>query len=265
MTDLIKLEFEDKFAILSFNNPPVNALSLQVWKRLLQILNELESNRAILGLLITSNLSKPLFTAGNDLMSLYAPASSKQKFRDFWLTQTEFLSRLYSSHLLTIACINGHSPAGGCGIALCCDYRIMTDSESSKGARIGLNEVSIGIIVPKFWAQLMLKTVGNAGKVEKWLMNGMLISPEEALKARMIDEIVPRNIVLTTGINRMREMLKISPTGRQLTKKLLREEFANEWYKYGEEEARMAWEVLSSEPVVKKLGSVLKNMKKSKI
>ena len=138
---LIDFAMRAGYGIARINNPPVNALSLGVWQSLLKVLDDLESNPKVQGLIITSALARPLFTAGNDLQSLYAPATNEEAFRTFWIAQTTFLTRLYRSRLITIAAINGHSPAGGCGISLCCDVRIMTDSASAGNkARIGLNE-----------------------------------------------------------------------------------------------------------------------------
>lgn len=42
-------------------------------------------------------------------------------------------------------------------MALCCDVRIMTEA-----GHIGLNEVALGIPVPDFWAQNMVRTIGEA-------------------------------------------------------------------------------------------------------
>lgn len=45
----------------------------------------------------------------------------------------------------TVACVNGHAIAGGAVLALCCDHRVVT---SNPKARIGLNEVAIGLAFP---------------------------------------------------------------------------------------------------------------------
>ncbi len=73
---------------------------------------ESQKSPSIRGLIIASGVEKDIFTAGNDLRQLYAPLTSKQAYRKFWLTQTQFLTRLYRSPLVTIAAIRGHAPAG---------------------------------------------------------------------------------------------------------------------------------------------------------
>jgi 3,2-trans-enoyl-CoA isomerase len=73
--------------------------------------------------------------------------------------------RLYRSRLVTVAAIRGQCPAGGCGLAMCCDFRIATPDTvmgaralsgacaARDGVRAGLNEVAIGIAVPNFWTK----------------------------------------------------------------------------------------------------------------
>ena len=74
-------------------------------------------------------------------------------------------------------------PAGGCVIALCCDYRVMTDS-----GRIGLNEVELGIPVPKFWALLMGRVVGT-GVADKLCGAAQMCAPQRAKEVGMVDEV----------------------------------------------------------------------------
>ena len=98
-----------------------------------------------------------LHAAGNDIKELYAPKTTKQRYRQFWTVSNALLARLYSSPLVTVAAIRGACPAGGCCLALCCDVRLM----SQETGHIGLNEVALGIPVPLFWARLMTRIIGQ--------------------------------------------------------------------------------------------------------
>ena len=72
--------------------------------------------------------------------------SKPERARQFWRTLQDVWLKLYGSNKIYIAAISGHSPAGGCLLAMSCDYRIM-----SKGPyKIGLNETLLGITAP-FW------------------------------------------------------------------------------------------------------------------
>ena len=245
------------YAVLSLRSDPVNALNLEVWAQLLSALHRLEADPKVRGLILTSGVQKDIFTAGNDLMELYAPKTSQERYTKFWTTQTKFLAHLYRSRLVTMACIRGHSPAGGCGMALCCDYRIMTPSTDTPGAKIGLNEVAIGILVPKYWAGLMVRTIGCQGRAEKLLLFGQMVTPEEALKLGMVDELSVKAELLATAEKRMQAFLQLPDLGRQLTKGWLRDEYSRAWEAYGEEEAKMGYQALSSPAMVKALGGAL--------
>lgn len=91
------------------------------------------------GVIFCSGLKRDIFSAGNDLGELYAKQTTGERYHEFWVTQNEFLADVYKSHLVTIAAIRGHCPAGGCILSMCCDYRVITERGT-----IGLNEVSEG-------------------------------------------------------------------------------------------------------------------------
>ena len=53
------------------------------------------------------------------------------------------VTELYFCRLATVARLNGHTIAGGCLLAMACDYRVM-----KRGAKIGLNEAALGMTLP---------------------------------------------------------------------------------------------------------------------
>jgi len=90
-----------------------------------------------------------------------------------------------------VAAISGHSPAGGCILAICCDYRIMAEGKFV----IGLNELPVGIIVPNSVFNLYAFWLGQR-KAYQYLMEGKLLNVNEALEAGLIDEIsAPENLI----------------------------------------------------------------------
>lgn len=169
----LSLVHRDGYVILSMNKEPVNSLNLAMWQQLEATLDRLEADPSVRGLIITTGLKRDVFTAGNDLLELYAPKTSEARYTDFWITSNRFLAKLYKSRLSTVAAIRGACPAGGCMMAMVCDHRIM----SSVGA-IGLNEVQLGILVPKYWGLLMARLIGLKA-AEKLLTVGKMVTPQE--------------------------------------------------------------------------------------
>ena len=252
------------YAIVSMCKEPANTLDLKLWQQLADTVQQLEQDKSVRGIIISSGLKRDIFSAGNDILGLYAPKTTKEAYRKFWVMQNQFLARLYRSPLITVAAIRGACPAGGCAIALCCDLRIMTDQ-----GHIGLNEVALGISVPAMWAGLMANTIGQ-GKAEQMLEFAKLASPQEALQLGLIDKVVPKADLSSTAESAMQQFLKAAPfdEGRQVTKNHLRKQFSLDWEAYCVPEVDGAWEQLARESTVKAIAGVLEGLarrKKSKL
>jgi enoyl-CoA hydratase/carnithine racemase len=84
----------------------------------------------------------------------------------------------------------------------------MTDTGS-----IGLNEVALGISVPKFWGLLMQQAVG-VGPADKLLQFAVMVSPAEAKEMGMVDVVVPQYKLLAAAEGTMSELLKAPDAGR---------------------------------------------------
>lgn len=229
-----------------------------MWAALLSCLDQAEKQEGCRALIITSGLKRPVFTAGNDLKELYAPMTSAEKFKSFWMTQTTFLTRLYASPLYTIAAIPGECPAGGCILSMCCDYRIMVSTPESP-SKIGLNEVALGIPVPKFWGRLMMSLVGDA-KGESMLMTAEQPTATDAKAMGLIDEVCSRAEMMDLVQKRLKLVLRFPDAGRRLTKVSLRAEFAKAWQSEAEQEAEFAWKGLTRPDVQSQLAKVLERL-----
>jgi 3,2-trans-enoyl-CoA isomerase len=107
---MIQVKLVDDYALVTLNKSPVNSLDTGMWSELLRVLDELEKSKCR-GLIIQSGLSRNVFSAGNDLMELYAPATTKERYTRFWTLQNQFLSRLLVTPLVTIAAVKGACPA----------------------------------------------------------------------------------------------------------------------------------------------------------
>lgn len=141
-----------EIGILTLDSAPVNSLTKDLFLKITAGIKELESDSVCETVLLTSSCR--VFSAGLDLKCLYG--SSRSELADYWFAFQDTQRALYNSRLLTVAAMNGHSMAGGCILALCCDERVLASS-----AKIGLNEASFGIVAPPFSAVLMTQVIGN--------------------------------------------------------------------------------------------------------
>lgn len=100
-------------------------------------------------MILTSRVSN-IFSAGLDITEMHDP--DVVRLRSFWTALQNLWMTLYGTPLATVASIEGHAPAGGCLLAMSCDYRVMS---TEKAFKMGLNEVALGIVAPFWFAETM--------------------------------------------------------------------------------------------------------------
>merc|ERR1711994_161685 len=99
------------------NKAPVNSLNMEFLQELSATLETTRKD-----------------STGLEMTEMHQPDPAR--LREFWRSLQSVWLQLYSFSLPTAAAITGHSPAGGCLLALCCDYRVMQGPKFT----IGLNE-----------------------------------------------------------------------------------------------------------------------------
>eukprot|EP00811_Abedinium_folium_P014890 NODE_23872_length_648_cov_2.287908.p1 GENE.NODE_23872_length_648_cov_2.287908~~NODE_23872_length_648_cov_2.287908.p1 ORF type:complete len:180 (+),score=49.45 NODE_23872_length_648_cov_2.287908:2-541(+) len=164
---------------------------------------------------------------------------------------SSFLRRLYMAKPVTIAAVGGHCPAGGCLLALCSDYRIITTD-----ADMGLNEVGAGIPVPFYNA--LIKQMAGQRSAEGAPLATSMDSSARLLELGMADEVVGSvDALLPRALAVGAEWLKVPRAKRAQTKANLRKDFYECWAAMHEEETRTTWRIVNDEKVVASLGAVL--------
>lgn len=176
------LSVDDKtgIATLTLNRPPANALNAAFMGEIARSIKELEQSKCR-GLILTSS-SERIFCAGLDLKECYKTETSH--LQGIWVALQNLWHTLYSSPLITVALINGHTVAGGCMLALSSEYRIMLPN-----FKIGINETMVGLAVPMWLIDTYLNVISNR-RVGEWdLTASRIYSSDGALKAGLVDEL----------------------------------------------------------------------------
>ena len=117
----------------------------------------------------------------------------------------------------TAAAVNGHAIAGGCILAMCCDVSVATDNPK---ARIGLNEVAIGLRFPPALLRFVHSTVGPQ-HINEVVLGAGLHSPENALRLGLVDAIDADPVAAATA--RLKAYAKHPSDAYAATKQDLRE------------------------------------------
>ncbi|KAK7801967.1 hypothetical protein U0070_005954 [Myodes glareolus] len=255
----VLVETEDKagVAVMKFKNPPVNSLSLEFLTELVISLEKLENDKTFRGVILTSDCPG-IFSAGLDLTEMYG--RNPAHYAEYWKAVQELWLRLYLSKLIIMSAINGASPAGGCLIALTCDYRIMADNPKYT---IGLNETLLGIVAPSWFKDNFVNTIGHRA-AERALQLGMLFPPAEALKVGVVDEVVPEDQVFSKTRAVMAQWLAIPDHSRQLTKSMMRKATADNLIKQREADIQYFVSFISRDSIQKSLQVYLEKLKQKR-
>lgn len=211
----LEITQKEGFAIVKLHRGAGNPINLQMMSELSDFFTNAENNPEIGAVILTGNPG--IFTAGLDVVELYS--LDKEGSYNFWKRFVDLASELVAFSKPLIAAIPGHSPAGGCVFACCADYRIMAKGENY---RIGLNEIPIGIVVPERILHLYGFWVGTRNAYQ-FLMEGRLLTPEEARNAGLIDEITEADELLNRAEIQLHKYLKLPQQTWRMSKINLRQ------------------------------------------
>lgn len=130
-----------------------------------------------------------VFSAGLDVPYLLSLGDDRAALTAAWESFFDAARALAGCPVPVVAAIAGHAPAGGCVLALCCDYRVMARSPvSTSPFRIGLNETQVGLVAPEGIQHLLRRVVG-LHRAERLLVAGELVEAERALAIGLVDEL----------------------------------------------------------------------------
>ncbi|MBM3401865.1 MAG: enoyl-CoA hydratase/isomerase family protein [Bacteroidetes bacterium] len=211
----IKVRIKDKIAVLSLDRGRSNAINSEMVSELHQMIRNIENEDSIAGLILTGK--DGFFSAGLDLIELYS--YNQEQIKEFWIEFLSLVTSMVSFKKPMIAAISGHSPAGGCVLALCCDYRVMAEGKFI----IGLNEVPVGIIVPDSIFHLYAFWLGNA-EASRALLEGKLMTTQQALSAGLVDELVNSDSILHAAERKMLSYIQLERKTWQQSKMNIRKD-----------------------------------------
>lgn len=196
----VRYENRDGIAIVTLDRGTANALNTEMIKEISELFKELQGEPAVKAAIITGK--ENFFSAGLDVIEIVG--YDQDQSRIFWRAFAHMMSTLVEWPKPLAVAINGHSPAGGCIIAITADFRFMAEGNF----KIGLNEVPVGIVVPMPVYKLYSTWVGTRNAYQ-FLIQGKLLTPDEALRAGLVDGVFPQDQLLAATESAMRQMTKL--------------------------------------------------------
>lgn len=178
---MIDIHAHGPFAHLRLARPPVNALNPALCRALVAAVDEAVAANSH-GILLSGGAR--VFSAGLDVPYLMSLGEDREALRDAWEAFFAAARALANSPIPVAVAMEGHAPAGGCVLALCCDHRVMADAP----IQIGLNETHVGLAVPEGVQYLLRRTIGRRS-AEKMLLVGAMVDAREAHAIGMVDAL----------------------------------------------------------------------------
>jgi len=209
----LQLEFAGDIATITLNRPEKrNAISTEMIAELLAAFDQIEANPASVVILTGSGKA---FCSGMDLEALKALATqSPAEQRKDADQLAQLFRRLWSFPKPTIAAVNGHAIAGGCGLATLCDFTIAVPE-----AKFGYPEVRIGFL-PAVVSIFLVRQIGEK-HARDLLLTGRTIEAAEAHRLGMVTQIADASNLMSAAKSLAATLQACSPTSLRTTKKLL--------------------------------------------
>jgi 3-hydroxyacyl-CoA dehydrogenase len=190
VSDKIAYARHGEIAVLTIQNPPVNALSHAVRHGLVDRMEQAEGDAGVRAVLIVGE--GRAFIAGADITEFGKPPMAP--------ALPDVINRIEASPLLVIASMHGVSLGGGLEVALGCHYRIAVPS-----AKIGLPEVHLGLIPGAGGTQRLPRVSGIEAALDV-MTTGRQIGAKDA-KAMGVIDVIQEGEPLANGLAYAEQLL----------------------------------------------------------
>ncbi len=147
-----------------------------------------------------------------------------------WAGFFDLMQGLCASPIPVIAALTGHAPAGGCVLGLCCDQRVLAEG----AFKIGLNEVQVGVRVPRPIHAVAVHVVG-VRQAERLCTTAELLDPAEALRIGLVDELAAPAAVVARALVRPRRLTSLPPETLRRTRAVVRADLLRPFERLDEE------------------------------
>ena len=208
MTDLVQFTKDNGIAVITINNPPVNALSPGVPEGISEALDQIAQDDSVKAVVLIGG--GRTFVAGADIKEFGRMASGKPRGAGL----LPLLLKIEDSSKPVIVAIHGTAFGGGLELAMAGHYRVALST-----AQVGQPEVKLGLIPGAAGTQRLPRLAGVARAVEM-CTSGNPVKAEEALKFGIIDRLIESDL-LFGAVAFAREVAgKSAPKTRERDEKL---------------------------------------------
>nr|VFJ74586.1 MAG: Enoyl-CoA hydratase/carnithine racemase [Candidatus Kentron sp. FW] len=237
---------------IGLDHPPVNALRAPLINALRHAIDDAPAAGAK-ALMLSG--SPKYFSVGLDIT--YQMEQDQEAANLVFHEIFSAMRSLGNSRLPVVAAMEGHAVGGGAMMAILCDYRVMAQGEY----KIGLPEVHVGLPIPPIVYRLVSRLVGPR-LAERLCVEGRMVTPDDAERMGLVDELVPEEKVKETALTWCRQILALPSRAMRLTRAASRTEIATLLATFGWEELDELAAGWSGEETQKALRATMEKMQK---
>ena len=185
MSDDLVVERSGAVATLRLNRPDShNAIRLGMYEELPGLLAQIDADAAV-KVLVVRGTGREAFASGADISEFQQVRANAESARSYNERVAATEAALAGMRKPTIAMVHGYCIGGGCGLALACDLRF-----ADERARFAITAAKLGLVYGLESTARLVHLVGPSRA--KWmLMSGKSLNAEPALRAGLVDEVVP--------------------------------------------------------------------------
>jgi 3-hydroxyacyl-CoA dehydrogenase len=186
MSSPVRYEVQQRVAVITIDNPPVNALAPAVWEGIDQAVARAGRDSDVDALALIGEGTT--FVAGADI-KIFDTLKTREQSLDRSAGTHALLRRLEDCAKPVVAAIAGHALGGGLELAMACHYRI-----ASASAMLGQPEVTLGIIPGAGGTQRLPRLCGAKPALDM-CTGGKPISAARALQEGIVDRVASRDLL----------------------------------------------------------------------
>src|SRR6476660_9559346 len=184
MSDLVQLTKDNDIAIITVNNPPVNALSPGVPEGISEAIEQIDKDPTVKAAVLIGG--GKTFVAGADIKEFGKMTSGKTRGG---IPFVPLLKRIEDCSKPVVMAIHGTAFGGGLEMAMAGHYRVAAPS-----AQVGQPEVKLGIIPGAAGTQRLPRLAGVAKAVEM-CVDGAPVKADDALRAGILDRLIEGDLL----------------------------------------------------------------------
>ena len=200
----ILFKVENGIGLIKINRPDqLNALNNETIEELHQQFEEINHNNNVKVIIIIGEGDKA-FVAGADIKE-FSNFSKEQGKKLAKNGQVKLFNLIENFSKPVIAAINGFALGGGLELAMACHIRV-----ASENAKMGLPEVSLGLIPGYGGTQRLAQLVGK-GKALELITTAQMINSNQALEYGLINHLVSQENLIAKCFEISKQIMKNSP------------------------------------------------------